>query len=351
MQKRTTKLKIGVIGVGHMGQYHVNVLSGLPTHQFIGIYDANYERASEIAEKFETRAFKSLDQLISKVDAVTIAVPTNLHYETAMAALKAGKHVLVEKPITENTEQARELVDLAAEKKLVLQVGHVERFNGAVMELHKIVTEPRLIETKRLSPFTPRIKDVGVILDMMIHDLDIVLNLVDSKVVSWSAVGSSVLTEHEDLAVITLQFENGCVASLTGSRLSQNKERTLNIIQDKSYINLNYANQDIEIYRQGSSAYLMTPEEIKYSQESFVEKLYVHKDNPLKSEHIHFYDCIIDGKQPYVLNEKDIETLALALNSVQAIQRWIKVHREEDAGQKEEAAETQQKKEESESNE
>lgn len=314
------RIKMGVIGTGHMGQYHVNVLAGLKeTHELVGIYDASEERLKELSEKYNTTGYDSAEALIADVDAVTIAVPTALHYDIAKAALSAGVHVLVEKPITETTEQAKELITLAREKNLILQVGHVERFNGAVMELNKIVTKPLLIEAKRLSPFTPRIKDVGVVLDILIHDLDIVLNMVNSNIKSYSATGSKVMSDNEDIAILQIAFEDGAVANLTASRVSQHKVRELTITQEKSFVSLNYANQDIEIYRQASAAYLMTKEEIKYSQESFVEKLYVHKDNPLKSEHMHFYECITGKAQPLVSNEKDLETLEIALGSLQQI--------------------------------
>ncbi len=319
--KNTKKpvLKFGVIGVGHMGAYHLNVVSFMPTHEVIGIYEAVKERAQEMAERYDTTAFASVDELLDQVEAVVIAVPTVLHYEYAKKALHKGVHVLVEKPMTVTVAQAEELIAIAREKQLVLQVGHVERFNGAVMELSKIVTAPRMIQSRRLAPFNNRITDVGVVMDLLIHDLDITLNLVTSPLRKFFAIGSKVVSNHEDVAIINLEFENGCIASLTGSRISQYKDRSLHITQDKSFIDLNYANQDIEIYRQASAAYLMTPEEIKYSQESFVEKLYVHKDNPLKSEHLHFYECIKEGAKPFVSNEKDLETLRIAIESERMI--------------------------------
>ena len=320
---RSSKLRIGVVGVGHMGQYHVNVLSAMNTHKLVGVYDLNQEHAQHVVANYDIKVFSSLESLLERVDAVTIAVPTGLHYEVAKKAIEYDCHVLLEKPITETVAQAEGLMALARQKGKILQVGHVERFNGAVMELHKIVTEPLLIETRRSSPFTPRIKDVGVVLDILIHDLDIVINLVDSAIENFYATGRSVLSDHEDIAIINLKFENGCVASLVGSRVSQNKERTLQITQDKSYIFLNYANQDIEIHRQATTAYLMTREEIKYSQESFVEKLYIHKDNPLKSEHMHFYDCIVHNVTPLVSNEKDIKTLKIAHESIAQISKII----------------------------
>lgn len=315
------KLKMGVIGVGRMGQYHVNVTSAMNNHKLVGVYDANFEHAVQVMTNYDGKAFASLDNLLSRVDAVTIAVPTVLHYEVAKRALEHNCHVLLEKPMTETYQQASELIELAKARNLILQVGHVERYNGAVMELQNIVTEPLMIQSKRLAPFNPRIKDVGVVLDLLIHDLDIVLNLVDSPIKSYTAIGQKVVSDHEDLAIINLNFENGCLASLTGSRVSQHKERTLQITQDKSFIFLNYENQDIEIHRQASTAYLMTKEEIKYSQEAFVEKLHVHKDNPLKSEHAHFYDCVIDRVEPFVASDNDLLTLEVALASIEMIRK------------------------------
>lgn len=316
------KLKMGVIGVGHMGNYHMTVLSSLnSTHELSGIYDVSQERAKEISAQYDTKVFSDVDELLQQCDAVTIAVPTKYHYEFAKKALQNDCHVLIEKPITETVQQAIDLIELAHQKNKILQVGHVERFNGAVMELKKISPHPLLIEAKRLSPFSTRIQDVGVILDMMIHDLDIVLNLVQSPIKSFYATGNKVLSEHEDIAVLTLEFENNCIATLTASRVSHSKRRTLEITQKDSFVFLDYSSQDIEIHRNASSATLTTKEAIRYTQESFLERLFVHKDNPLKSEHVHFYECIREGKTPHVSNEKDIETLKIALDSIQQIEK------------------------------
>ena len=319
---RSNKLKIGVIGVGYMGQYHVNVLASMLTHKLVGVYDTNKERAGQIAEKHETRSFAQVETLLARADAVVISVPTQNHFEYAKMAIEHDCHVLVEKPITQTIEQAQSLIRLANLNQKLLQVGHIERFNGAVIELNKIVTDPLLIETRRTSPFVPRIKDVGVVLDMLIHDLDIVLNLVKSPVVSFRSSGRMIETDHEDICTINIDFKNGCLATLTASRVSQKKERTLTVTQNQNLIFLNYENQDIEIYRQATSAYLITKEEVKYSQESFVEKLHVQKDNPLKSEHQHFYECIIKDKPPLVCNTKDIETLSIAMDSIREIKKY-----------------------------
>ena len=314
------KLKTAVAGVGSMGQYHVNVLSTIDQADLVGVYDVDQEKAREVAGKFNIQAFETYEELLEAVDAVTIAVPTNKHFETASLALEKGCHVLIEKPIANTLEEAQGLMELAKKKDKILQVGHVERFNGAVVELQKIVSNPIHIETRRLSPFTPRIQDVGVVLDLLIHDLDIVLNLIKSPLVDFCAMGKNVMTAHEDIVTLNLFFENGSLATLIASRISQMKERKLYVTQEKSFIKLNYTTQDIEIHRQASSAHLTTPEEIRYSQESFVENLYVHKENPLKSEQIHFLDCILNGATPHVSNEQDIETLRIALDSIRMIQ-------------------------------
>ncbi len=307
------KIKLGLVGTGHMGQYHVNVVVGLNEYKVVGIHDVDPARSEEIGKRFGVNSYDNLDRLIDAVDALVIAVPTVFHYDTALRCLNAGKHVLVEKPMTQSVEQARKLVDIAFNKNLILQVGHVERFNGAVMELNKIIDKPLLIESRRLAPFNPRIGDVGVVLDLMIHDLDIVLNMMgNDKIKSVHASGTKAFSEHEDIAVATIQFESGCIANLNASRATQNKVRTLIISQEKAYIILDFSTQDIDIHRQATSAYLMTREELKYKQESFVEKIYVHKDNPLRQEHLHFINCIKGTATPIVDGQTDILTLEIA---------------------------------------
>ena len=295
-----------------MGQYHVNVANQLKDAILSGIYDTSPVRANEIASKYDTLAYSSVEEILDNSDALIIAAPTFLHHEIAKRALLSGKHVLVEKPIAETVEQARELVRIASEKGLIFQVGHVERFNGAILELNKIAEEPILIESRRLAPFNNRIRDVGVVLDMMIHDIDIVLNLVKSKVKSLSAMGTSVFSEHEDVAATIMQFENGCVAKISASRCTQSKIRTLNISQKDSYIELDFADQEIQLHRQASSNTQLAPDSIRYKQESIVEKIFVHKDNPLKQEHEHFVNCILGKATPLVGGDKDIETLEIA---------------------------------------
>ncbi|HRP69368.1 MAG TPA: Gfo/Idh/MocA family oxidoreductase [Turneriella sp.] len=321
MKKEIQKIKMGIIGVGHMGSYHLNVVTGMPQYELVGIFDARTDYANEKAEQFETSAYESYETLIQKCEAVTIAVPTHLHYGIAKYALENNVHVLVEKPITLDIKEAEELIRLAREKKRILQVGHVERFNGAVMALANIASEPLLIQTRRLHPHNNRILDVGVVLDLLIHDIDIVLNLVKRPLLKHAAVGSLVTGNHEDIAIIDLQFEGGCIATLTASRLSQYKERSLTVTQKNNFVILNYGTQEIEIHRQGNSVTVTAPDEIKYSQESVVERVFVHKDNPLKSEHEHFYNCILGKETPLVSGDKDLETLKIALTSIEQIKR------------------------------
>lgn len=313
------KIKLGLAGTGHMGQYHVNVAMGLADYDVRGIFDASLERRLEIADRFGVNPSGSFEELLSEVDAVLIAVPTVHHYGMARQALQAGKHVLVEKPMTETVEQAQELVEIAEKNGLIIQVGHVERFNGAVLELNKIVEDPLLVESRRLAPFNPRIQDVGVVLDLMIHDIDIILNMVNDEVVSVHGVGAKVLTEHEDIAVATVHFASGCVANLIASRVTQDKIRRLNITQENAYIVLDFATQDIDIHRRASSAYLMTREELKYKQEAFVEKIAVHRDNPLRQEHQHFVNCIRGLQEPLVSGQEELRTLQIASKILEQI--------------------------------
>ena len=315
------KINLGIIGVGHMGQYHVNVARQLSEAKLIGLYDADPDRGKVIAEKYETRFFPGISDLLKEVDAVVIAAPTFLHHQISKEALQAGKHVLVEKPIAESVEQAKELVSLSQKNNLILQVGHVERFNGAILELGKIVESPMLVESRRLAPFNTRIRDVGVVLDMMIHDIDIVLNLVKSDVIGLSAMGAKIVSNHEDIASVILKFKNGCIASINASRNTQSKIRTLNITDKNAYIQLDFTDQEIELHRQATSNTQMSSNEIRYRQESIVEKIFVHKDNPLKQEHEHFINCILGKAQPHVDGETDIKTLEIAHTILEQISK------------------------------
>ena len=306
-------IRVGVVGTGHMGQYHVNVYSELPIVKLAGIADISKERDAAVAKRFKTKGYTDYRKLIGQVDAVTVAVPTGKHYEVAKEFLSAGVHVLLEKPITPTLKEAKELYSIAKKKKVILQVGHVERFNGAVQEVKKIIKNPLLVETRRIGPFVQRVQDDGVVLDLMIHDIDIVLNLVDSEIVTVNAVGGSVFTKTGDYANVQIQFKNGCVASLIASRVSQEKVRTLAVSQKDAYISLDYGAQELHVHRQASSQYFLSKEELKYKQESMIERVFVHKDNPLKLEVKHFLDCAMKRAERSVSPESDLRSLEVAL--------------------------------------
>lgn len=314
------KIRAGVVGVGHMGQYHVNVYAAEIFHaDLVGIMDVDREKIQKVAEKYGTVGYTDHRELLDKVDVVSIAVPTSQHYTVAKDFLEAGVHVLIEKPMTHTMEEARELFAIAKKQGVVLHIGHVERFNGAVQELKNIVEKPIFIECRRLSPFTPRIQDDGAVMDIMIHDLDIVLNLVDSPLKSVQAVGASLFSDKEDLANVQLVFESGCVANISASRVTQNKIRTLAVSQKDAYIFLDYTDQDIHIHRQASSFTSLNQKEIRYRQESLIERLFVHRGNPLKLEILHFLDCAMNGADRVVSVEDELRSLDVALQVVRQL--------------------------------
>lgn len=306
------KVNISLIGVGRMGQFHLNVINQINSINLTGIYDADENHLNEVSNKYNINKFNSLDEAIDNSDAVIIASPTKYHFEIAKKALEKGKHVLVEKPMTETYIQAKELQEIVNKKNLILQVGHVERFNGAVQELHHIIEKPYLIEARRLAPFTPRITDVGVVFDIMIHDLDIVTSLVKKPVIRFSASGKRVRTNNEDIASALLEFEDETIATISASRITQEKIRTLAISTQDAYFILDYATQDITIHRQASSeSKIKTSIGINYTQESIIERVFIHRDNPLKLEDEHFANCILGKDKRFVSVENDVNTIKL----------------------------------------
>ena len=308
------KIKAGVVGVGKMGEYHVGVLSEISEIDLVGVVDPNEERAAAIAKKFSCSYYIDYQDIYDKVDVVVIAVPTSFHYSVCKDFLNSGIHVLLEKPCTDNLEQARELFDIASQKGLTLHIGHIERFNGAVQELHKIVVDPIYVECKRMSSFSERIKDDGVVLDIMIHDIDIILNLINSKVVDIHVLGTSVFSQKDDLVTVQMEFENKCIASIVASRVSQNKERTLSVTQKDCYVLLDYTDQEIYVQRDSSSEHQLQKGTLRYKQESLVERIFVHKENPLKLELQHFIDCATNGSPRKVAVDNELYSLEIALD-------------------------------------
>jgi predicted dehydrogenase len=322
------RIRAGVVGAGHMGHYHILALAELWDVELVAICDTDAERAAQIAAQYGTRAVATHQELAGLVDIATVAVPTERHFEVTRDLLEAGVHVLVEKPMTPTLEEAKELFRVARQRARVLHVGHVERFNGAVQELRKIVEQPVLIESRRLGPFVPRVQNDSVVMDLMIHDIDIVLGLVDSEPRRMNALGRSIHSSQSDVANVQILFDSGAMATITASRATEEKIRTLSITQPDAYIVLNYADQDIQIHRRAAQEYTLNRESIRYRQASFVERLFVHKDNPLKLEIRHLIAAAraatVAG-QVELAETEDLRSLAVALE----IERMIREGRGE----------------------
>ncbi len=316
-------IKVGLIGLGKMGKYHLNIYSNLDSVKLMGVCDANAEVVSTLSKNVGVQGYTDYKEMLPFVDAVTIAAPTKFHYEIAKTCLQAGKHILVEKPITTNLDEAKELFEIATSKGLVLHIGHVERFNGAVQEVQKIAEKPIYIDSKRIAPFNKNFKSDSIVLDLMIHDIDIIINLVNSKIKAIQATGSPIYTSLADYASVNLVFENNTVAHIFVSRMSQTKERIMTVHQDDALILLDFTNQDINIYRQGQTSQVLGNQEIRYKNEFIQERLFVYKDNPLKLEIAHFIDCVANNVPRVVTVEHDLRSLEVALKTDELLSNGI----------------------------
>lgn len=306
-----SKLRFAVIGTGHLGSFHARVYSTIKDKtgiDFVGVCDINEKVAREAARKYNTRHFTDYHALIDKVDAVSIVVPTFLHHKIARDFLKSGKHVLIEKPMAKTIEEADELIALAKQKGVIIQVGHIERFNAAVRAIEPLLEKPKFIECQRLGSITKkkRIKDVGVVLDLMIHDIDIILGLVKSRVKNIEAVGISTVSDHEDLANVRLTFQNNVIADITASRVTKEETRKIRIFQENSYILLDYMHQE---------AFLFNKSGKKLSK----QKIRIRKKDALKVELKSFIDCVRNRKKPVVSGQEGRQALLVALNILEKI--------------------------------
>jgi predicted dehydrogenase len=338
----STKLKVAVLGVGSLGKEHARIYADLPAAgvvQFAGVYDSSPAAAAKIAEKHGARVFTSLAEATAGAEAFSVVTPTSTHFELADALLAAGKHVLVEKPMTDNAAQAAQLVDRAAKKNLVLQVGHVEQFNPVVRYLEAVATDPRFIESHRLSPYPARSMDIGVVLDLMIHDLDVVLAFVRSPVTSVDAVGIAVLSKTEDFANARLRFTNGCVANLTASRISFERMRKIRVFSAgamPSYVTLDFRTQEGFIYRvarEGEEESSLLQKLLHAKDSAIVsqfggkkimrEPVPIEKDEPLKLELQDFVRCIRENQVPKVSGATAKRALDLALEITRQIQTGL----------------------------
>jgi len=242
-------LRIGVFGVGHLGKFHLNNWKDIPGTKIVGFYDPDDDTANEVAEKYQLRRFTDVDSLLNACDAIDVVAPTNHHFELCEKAIKKGMHIFVEKPLANTMDEARQLVKLAEESGIKFQVGHVERFNPAFLAVKDLQLNPMFIEVHRLAQFNPRGTEVSVILDLMIHDIDIILSIVKSDVKSISASGVGVITETPDIANVRIEFHNGCIANLTSSRISMKKMRKMRIFQKDAYIGIDFLNKKSEIIK------------------------------------------------------------------------------------------------------
>jgi predicted dehydrogenase len=300
------KPRVGTVGVGHIGKNHARLYAELQGAQFTAIYDTDRAVAERIAGEFGVKAAASLEEFAEQVDAASVATPTSTHFEIGRELLTRGKHLLVEKPIADNTAHASELAELAASRSLVLQVGHVERFNPVLGALEKRLANPRFIEAHRLSPYPNRSTDIGVVLDLMIHDLEIILHLVHSAVQTIDAVGVPVLSRGEDIANARLRFENGCVANITSSRISPEQMRKIRVFQENAYLSLDYQNQSGEMYRRTAEG--LTKEAVE-----------IEREEPLKRQLASFIECATTGRAPKVSGFQAAAALELAVEITKRI--------------------------------
>jgi len=309
----TGKLRVGVIGVGSLGQWHARIYSEMADLELAGVYDADPQRASEIATRYGTATFDSIEAVAAQVDAVSIVVPTHLHHEVFERVLPFKVHMLVEKPISSTFEEAETMVRKAEAANLLLQVGHVERFNPVMTFLEAHLTKARFIEATRLAPYPPlregalpRGTEVSVVLDLMIHDLDIILRLANSPVKAIHATGVAVLSPTEDIANARLQFENGCVANVSASRISQEKLRKIRVFQDDTYLSLDYMSQSGQLCRRTATGIEAMP-------------VPIDKSEPLAAELRSFADCVKLRHDPVVTGRHGTEALQLAIAICQTI--------------------------------
>lgn len=301
-------VNVGVVGVGYLGSLHARVYSQLRNANLVCVCDIDKKHAKKVAKKHRVWYFPEYRTLFDKVDAVSISVPTNLHYQIAKDFLHNGTHILIEKPITQTLHEAQELIDIADSKNLVLQVGHIERFNPVVRAVEPFLRDVRFIECHRSGPYRKkkRVKDVGVVLDLMIHDIDIILSLVKSEVKTIEAVGISTISPYEDIANVRLTFKNGAIADITASRVTEEEVRKIKISQEDSHITLDYLHHDAYIVRKTGSKVLK-------------EKIKIIKKEPLKQELKSFIASIQNARKPLVSGREGKLALNVALNILEKI--------------------------------
>ncbi len=325
-------VRIAVIGVGHLGNIQAKLYKQIPEAGLVGVYDIDQEKAQKLAHDLNVKSFKSLDDLWPEVDAVNIVTPTTTHYEIAYEALNQNKHVFIEKPVTEKSFQAEELKELARQNKRIIQVGHIERFNPAILAMADVPIKPIFIEAHRLAMFNPRGTDVAVVLDLMIHDIDLILHFIKSTPIRISANGVGVVSDTIDIANARIEFQNGCVANLTASRISAKKMRKMRIFQRDAYISMDFSEGVSEIFyleNDGQSLFangtlalsLGKIDAGKLKKEIKYNRLHRENVNPLKEELTSFIDSVKNGLKPVVTIDEGISALKLAYNVLKQIDK------------------------------
>src|SRR5690554_2240527 len=312
-------VKIGVLGAGHLGKIHIKLILQIDDFELVGFYDADKETAKKVTEEFGIKAFDSIDELINAVDAIDVVTPTVSHFECAVKTLKKSKHLFVEKPITNTVEEARKLIDLAEEANVKVQVGHVERFNPAFTSAVPFIKHPMFIETHRLAQFNPRGTDVSVILDLMIHDLDIVMSIVKSNIRRISASGVAVVSDNPDIANARIEFDNGCVANLTASRISLKNMRKSRFFQKDAYISVDFLEKEMEVVQMetlegepGPYDMVMEMGNGKSSKKIIFDKPEIEEINAIKEELRTFAEAIHNDTTPIVSLEDGLLALDVA---------------------------------------
>ncbi len=302
-----SSLKVAVVGAGHLGTYHAEKFHNISNSELVAICDPDLEKAKKLSEKFSCLAVGDYNEVMDQVDAALIAAPTPFHYEIAKSFIEKGKHVLIEKPITTTVAEAQSLCDLARENAVVLQVGHVERFNPALVSAQKQLKEPLFIECHRLAPFKPRSTDVDVILDLMIHDIDVVMSLTQSPVVSVSAVGTPVITSYVDIANARIEFESGAVANITSSRVSQSTQRKFRVFQETQYLSIDFGTGELNLTTK-TGEWDNFEEELPLEFEAWE----LQKGDALMAEDQSFVDCALKGEAPVVSGEQALVAMKVA---------------------------------------
>ena len=319
-------LKIGVLGAGHLGKIHIKCIKEISDYNIIGFYDADLKNAIDVGKQFNIKRYEQIDELLDEVDVVDIVTPTILHYECAIKALKKGKHVFIEKPLTTSLDEARDLIKIAQEANVKVQVGHVERFNPAFLAASPYLKSPMFIENHRLAEFNPRGCDVSVILDLMIHDIDIILSVVKSNIKKISASGVAVISDTPDIANARIEFENGCVANLTASRISLKNMRKSRFFQKDAYISVDFLNKEAEIVsmkdfdnENNPFELIIDPGEDKPKKQICFFKPEIKCTNAIKMELETFYSSVVNNTEPIVTifdGYKSLEVAQLIIDKI-----------------------------------